>query len=224
MARILVVEDQRKLLQALKQGLVEEQFEVVTAETAEAGFYLASTQSVDLMVLDRMLPGRDGVEVLKELRRAGHRFPVLMLTARDQVQDRIQGLDAGADDYLVKPFDFGELLARIRALLRRRQPHRNFVLRVDDLEVDLLARRVVRAGEEIVLSPREFELLEYLMQQPGRTVTREELSREVWKEPTVMTNVIDVCVMQLRKKVERSGLKQLICTVRGVGYVVREPS
>ncbi len=224
MTRILVVEDQRKLLDALHQGLTEEGFEVVAAETAEAGFYAALTQPMDVVVLDRMLPGRDGVEVVRELRRAGRRVPVILLTARDQVRDRIEGLDSGADDYLVKPFDFGELLARVRALLRRPDNDRRHLLRVDDLELDLLARRVIRAGEEITLTPREFELLEYLLRHLDRTVTREELSLEVWKEPEVLTNVVDVCVMQLRKKLERPGLHQLICTIRGVGYVVRKPS
>lgn len=222
--RILIVEDQVKLLNALRQGLMEEQFEVLTAESAEAGFFIAMTQDVSLIVLDRMLPGRDGIEVLKELRRTGHHMPVLLLTARDQVHDRISGLDAGADDYLIKPFEFGELLARIRALLRRGEPHRQFVLKAGDLELDILARRVLRASEEIALSPREFELLEYLLQRRNQTVTREELSREVWKEPAVLTNVVDVCVMQLRKKIERPELRQLICTVRGAGYVLREPS
>lgn len=224
MARILVVEDQRKLLDALHQGLTEEGFDVVCAETAEAGFYAAMTQAVDVVVLDRMLPGRDGVEVLRELRHAGKRLPVILLTARDQVRDRIEGLDAGADDYLIKPFDFGELLARVRALLRRPGNEHPHVLRVHDLEVDLLARRVVRAGEEIVLTPREFELLEYLLRRVNRTVTRDELSLEVWKEPEVLTNAVDVCVMQLRKKIERPGLAQLLCTIRGVGYALREPS
>ncbi len=224
MARVLVVEDQRKLLETLHQGLCEEGFDVVTAETAEAGFYAAVTQTVDVVVLDRMLPGRDGVEVVRELRKAGQRVPVLLLTARDQVQDRIEGLDAGADDYLVKPFDFGELLARLRALLRRPNGEQHHVLRVGDLEMQLLARRVLRAGEEVVLTPREFELLEYLLRRVDRTVTREELSREVWREPEVLTNVVDVCVMQLRKKIERPGLAQMICTIRGVGYVIREPT
>lgn len=222
--RILIVEDQVKLLNALQQGLAEEQFDVLTAVNAETGFFMAVTQDVSLIVLDRMLPGRDGLEILKELRRTGYRMPVLLLTARDQVHERIDGLNAGADDYLVKPFEFGELLARIRALLRRGEPRRPLILKAGDLELDLLARRVIRAGEEIVLSPREFELLEYLMQHCNQTVTREELSREVWKEPAVLTNVIDVCVMQLRRKIERPELRQLICTVRGAGYVLREPS
>ncbi len=192
MSRILVVEDQHKLLQALRQGLSEEGFEVLTEDAAESGIVLASTKSPDLMILDRMLPGRDGVEMLRELRGNGFKTPVLMLTARDQVRDRIEGLDAGADDYLVKPFDFGELLARVRALLRRRSEDRSLILQADDLEVDLLTRRVTRGGSEIDLSRREFELLEFLLRRRNRTVSREELARELWKEPSILTNVIDV--------------------------------
>lgn len=224
MARILIVEDQRKLITALRQGLTEEGFDVVTAETAEAGFFAAVTHSVDVIVLDRMLPGRDGVEILKELRKSGHRVPVLLLTARDQITDRIEGLDAGADDYLVKPFDFGELLARIRALLRRPSLTPSYLLRVGDLEMDVLARRVSRDGEVFELTTREFELLEYLLRRVNRTVTREELSLQVWMQPEVLTNVIDVCVMQLRKKIERPSHPQLLFTIRGVGYVMREPT
>ena len=192
MSRILVVEDQHKLLQALRQGLSEEGFEVLTEDAAESGIVLASTKSPDLMILDRMLPGRAGVEMLRELRGNGFKTPVLMLTARDQVRDRIEGLDAGADDYLVKPFDFGELLARVRALLRRRSEDRSLILQADDLEVDLLTRRVTRGGSEIDLSRREFELLEFLLRRRNRTVSREELARELWKEPSILTNVIDV--------------------------------
>lgn len=224
MARVLVVEDQRKLLDLLHQGLTEEGFDVLIAESAEAGFYAAVTQAVDVIVLDRLLPGRDGVDVVRELRKVGHRTPVILLTARDRVADRIEGLDAGADDYLVKPFDFGELVARLRALLRRPTDGQPHLLRVDDLEMDLLSRRVVRSGEEIALTPREFELLEYLLCRLNRTVTREELSREVWKEPQLLTNAVDVCVMQVRKKIDRPQAAQLLCTIRGVGYAVREPS
>lgn len=221
MARILVVEDQLKLSQALRQGLSEEGFEVLTADTAEIGVTLASTKSPDVMILDRMLPGRDGTELLRELRSSGFHFPVLMLTARDQVRDRIEGLDAGADDYLVKPFDFGELLARIRALLRRRGEDRSLTLKAADLEVDLLSRRVTRGGVEIDLSRREFELLEYLLRRRNLTVSREELARELWKESSILTNVIDVTVKQLRRKIERLNSPPLIWTIRGVGYELR---
>lgn len=220
--RVLVVEDQDKLRASLEQGLTEEGYEVLVADTGETGFYMAVTQRPDAMILDRMLPGKDGVQILQELRQASIVIPILMLTARDSIDDRIVGLDAGADDYLVKPFDFGELLARLRALLRRRHGNRTFTLRADDLEVDLLSRRVVRGGDEIALSPREFELLEYLMRRSNRTVTRDDLSRDIWKDPAVLTNVIEVYVKQLRKKIERPGSKQLLCTIRGVGYVLRD--
>ncbi len=224
MARILVVEDQPKLRQALRQGLEEDGFEVFTAESAESGYSLATTQAPDAVILDRMLPGRDGVSMLRDLRANGSQIPVLMLTARDQVSDRIEGLDAGADDYLVKPFDFGELLARVRALLRRRVDERSLTLRADDLGIDLLTRRVTRGGQEIDLSRREFELLEFLLRRRNRTVSREELARDLWREPSILTNVIDVTVKQLRKKIERSDSQPLIWTVRGVGYELRDGS
>ncbi len=224
MARILVVEDQAKLLRTLEQGLHEAGHEVLTASNAETGFYLAATKTVDVVILDWMLPGRSGVEVLRELRTTGFAMPVLMLTARDQVRDRIAGLDAGADDSLVKPFDFAELLARLRALLRRRTDQRDFVLRADDLEVDLLTRTVQRSGEEIELSRREFELLEHLLRRRNRTISRDELARDLWKEPAILTNVIDVTVKQLRKKIERPGSRPLITTIRGVGYSLRDGS
>ncbi len=224
MARILVVEDQAKLLRTLEQGLHEAGHEVLTASNAETGFYLAATKTVDVVILDWMLPGRSGVEVLRELRTTGFAMPVLMLTARDQVRDRLAGLDAGADAYLVKPFDFAELLARLRALLRRRTDQRDFVLRADDLEVDLLTRTVQRSGEEIELSRREFELLEHLLRRRNRTISRDELARDLWKEPAILTNVIDVTVKQLRKKIERPGSRPLITTIRGVGYSLRDGS
>lgn len=222
MAHVLVVEDQKKLLAGLKKGLEQEGYEVTTAATGEEGYYAATTGSFDAMVLDLMLPGRGGLEVLYDLRANGFTRPVLILTARDSIDDRVAGLDSGADDYLVKPFAFAELLARLRALLRREVTGREFVLRVDDLEMDLVARRVVRDGEEIDLSVREFELLEYFLRHSGTVVTRDMLSRDVWNEPFgPLTNVIDVYVRLLRKKVERSDARQLIHTIRGVGYVLR---
>lgn len=222
MSRILIVDDQPKLLQSLRQGFSEEGFETLTADSAETGLSLAKTKTPDVVILDRMLPGRDGVEVLRELRSLGLSMPVILLTARDQVRDRIEGLDAGADDYLVKPFDFGELLARVRALLRRRTDEGRFVLRANDLEVDTLSRRVTRGGMELDLSRREFELLEFLLRRCNRTVSRHELALDLWKEPTLLTNVIDVTVKQLRRKIERLGSQPLICTIRGVGYALRD--
>jgi two-component system copper resistance phosphate regulon response regulator CusR len=225
MARLLIVEDQRKLLQSLRRGLEEEGYDVVTATTGEEGYYLATTGSPDAIVLDLMLPGRDGLKVLHDLRGQGYTKPVLILTARDAVEDRVAGLDGGADDYLVKPFAFAELLARLRALLRRDVSARDLILRADDLEVDLLARRVVRGGIELELTKREYELLEYLLRHKNSAVTRDMIARDVWKEVTgAPTNAIDVYVTLLRKKVERPGARQLIQTVRGVGYAVRDGS
>lgn len=223
MQRLLIVEDQKKLLSSLKSGLEEEGYEIVTAATGEQGYYVATTESVDAVVLDVMLPGRDGIRVLRDLRAHGFTRPVLILTARDAIEDRVLGLDAGADDYLVKPFAFAELLARLRALLRRDVSGRELMLRADDLEVDLLARRVVRTGVELDLTKREYELLEYLLRHKNAAVTRDMIARDVWKEVTgAPTNTIDVYVTLLRKKVERPGSRQLIHTVRGVGYALRD--
>lgn len=223
MSRILIIEDQKKLAASLRRGLGEEGFEVETAHTGEEGFYVATTRPPDALVLDVMLPGRDGFQILRDLRSHGFAKPVLMLTSRDAVEDRVAGLDGGADDYLVKPFAFAELVARLRALLRRNLGDRELVLRAGDLEADLVARRVVRAGVEVELSNREFELLAHLLRHKNATVTRDMLARDVWKEAGgLMTNVIEVCVNALRKKVELPGHRQLIHTVRGVGYALRD--
>ena len=223
MSRVLIIEDERKLLDSLRRGLSQENYDVSVVATGEEGFYLATTESFDAVLLDLMLPGRDGLRVLSDLRARGVAVPVLILTARDAVEDRVAGLDCGADDYLVKPFAFAELLARLRALLRRNLPSRDTVLKAIDLEMDLLARRVVRDGEEIELTAREFELLEYLLRHLNMTVTREMIARDVWKEPKgVLTNVIDVYVKTLRKKIERRDSRQLLHTVRGVGYALRD--
>src|SRR5947209_11189813 len=223
MARLLVIEDQKKLQKSLGRGLAEEGYEVVSALYGEEGFYQATTEPFDAVVLDLMLPGRSGMDILRELRSHGFSKPVLILTARDAIEDRVSGLDAGADDYLVKPFAFAELLARVRALLRRDVGGRELFLRVDDLEIDLLGRRVVRDGLELDLTRREYELLEYLVRNKNTTVTRDMIARDVWKETSgTLTNSIDVYINSLRKKVEQPGTRQLIHTVRGVGYVVRE--
>jgi two-component system copper resistance phosphate regulon response regulator CusR len=223
MSRVLIVEDQKRLLNSLRRGLEEEGYEVALAATGEDGFYLATTQSFDALVLDLMLPGRDGLQILKELRGNGFGKPVLILTSRDAVEDRVKGLDCGADDYLVKPFAFAELLARLRALLRRNTGERELVLRADNLQMDLVAWQVVRNGIELNLSNREFELLEFFLRHRNMVVTREMIGREVWKEPDgVWTNVIEVCINALRKKIEQPGQKQLIHTVRGVGYALRD--
>jgi two-component system copper resistance phosphate regulon response regulator CusR len=223
--RILVVEDERKLAQALQEGLETEQYAVALAHTGEEGFFLAQTESFDLVILDVMLPARSGIEVLAALRKQGLKTPVLMLTARDTVEDRVQGLDGGADDYLVKPFAFPELLARIRALSRRSPPDGGPRLKVGDLEMDVVGRSVTRAGQVLELTAREFELLEYLVRHQGHVVSREMLTRDVWKEAgryTPLDNVIDVHVARLRRKVDDQFSQKLVHTVRGVGFVVRE--
>jgi two-component system copper resistance phosphate regulon response regulator CusR len=222
--RILIVEDERKLAGALQTGLEAESYAVSVAYTGEDGFYLANTETFDLMLLDVMLPGRDGLEILRNLRQRGIRTPALFLTARDAVDDRVCGLDSGADDYLVKPFAFPELLARIRAIFRRGRPEHPTILRVSDLEMDLASRTVWRNSSKLDLTPREFDLLEYLMRNQGRVVSREMLARDVWKEPvrhTPLDNVIDVHMARLRRKVDEPFDKKLVQTVRGVGFLIQ---
>ena len=223
--RVLIVEDERKLAQVLASALQAEHYDVVVAATGEDGFYRANAELFDLVVLDLMLPGRSGLEILQTLRQRHVETPVLILTARDGVEDRVLGLDRGADDYLVKPFALPELLARIRALLRRGRSSEILRLKVANLEMDLVARRVVRGDRAIDLTGREFELLEYLLRHQGSLVSREMLARDVWKEPrraTPLDNVIDVQMARLRRKVDLDGAARLIHTVRGVGFVVRE--
>ena len=223
--RVLVIEDEPKVARALESGLKRAGYEVSLARSGEDGFFRASTESFDLVLLDLMLPGRDGLEVLGALRRRAVKTPVLILTARDTVGDRVHGLDAGADDYLVKPFAFPELLARIRVLVRRGRPEESLRLGVADLEVDLLGRRVTRAGRVLDLTLREYALLEYLLRHAGQVVSREMLARDVWKEPsrgTPLDNVIDVNVARLRKKLDQGFGGKLLHTVRGVGFTIRE--
>ena len=225
MVRVLIVEDERKLAQVLASALQAEHYDVVVAATGEDGFYRANAERFDLVVLDLMLPGRSGLEILQTLRQRQIDTPVLILTARDGIDDRVLGLDLGADDYLVKPFALPELLARIRALLRRGRPSDLLRLKAADLEVDLVARRVMRGERPIELTTREFDLLEYLLRHQGHLVSREMLARDVWKEPrraTPLDNVIDVQMTRLRKKVDLEGPVRLIHTVRGVGFVLRE--
>jgi two-component system, OmpR family, copper resistance phosphate regulon response regulator CusR len=223
--RVLVVEDERKLAQVLASTLEGEHYDVVVARTGEEGFFRANAEAFDLVVLDLMLPGRGGLEILQTLRKRHIQTPVLILTARDGVDDRVLGLDLGADDYLVKPFALPELLARIRALLRRGRPSDILRLKAADLELDLVTRRATRGERQLDLTAREFELLEYLLRHQNHLVSREMLAREVWKEPrraTPLDNVIDVQIARLRKKVDVEGGVRLIHTVRGVGFVVRE--
>jgi DNA-binding response OmpR family regulator len=223
--RVLIVEDEHKLAQVVSSALQAEHYDAVVAATGEDGLARANRERFDLVVLDLMLPGRSGLEILRTLRERRVETPVLILTARDGVEDRVLGLDLGADDYLVKPFALPELLARIRALLRRGRPADVVRLKVADLEVDVVARRVVRGERPVELTSREFELLEYLMRHHGHLVSREMLARDVWKEPrraTPLDNVIDVQIARLRRKVDADGAARLIHTVRGVGFVVRE--
>jgi two-component system copper resistance phosphate regulon response regulator CusR len=223
--RLLIVEDDEKTARALAAGLERSGFSTATAHTGEEGFFRLSAEPFDLVVLDWMLPGRDGIEILKILRARGTKTPVLLLTARDAVEDRVLGLESGADDYLVKPFALAELLARIRSLLRRAATTEPFRKVVGDLVVDLEGRRVTRAGKPVELTPREFDLLAYLLRQPGQVVTREMLARDVWREANRITpidNVIDVHVAHLRKKLDEGQTVKLIHTVRGVGFVLRE--
>jgi DNA-binding response OmpR family regulator len=223
--RILVVEDEQKVANALREGLQDERYDVVVERTGEGAFFRMTTEQFDAILLDLTLPGRDGLEILNAMRQRGMKTPVLVLTARDTIQDRIVGLDSGADDYLIKPFAFAELLARIRALVRRGRAAESPRLAVGDLEVELITRKVARGGQPIDLTVREFELLEYLLRHQGQVVSRELLARDVWKETartTPLDNVIDVHIARLRRKVDAERPAKLIHTVRGVGFMVRE--
>jgi DNA-binding response OmpR family regulator len=223
--RILVVEDELKVASALKEGLEDERYEVVVAQTGEDAFFRITTEKFDLILLDLNLPGRDGLQILASVRKSGIETPVLLLTARDSLEDRVTGLNSGADDYLVKPFAFAELLARIRALLRRGRTTDTLRLGVADLTMDLVTRKVSRANRTVELTAREFELLEYLLRHEGQVVLRDMLAREVWKETargTPLNNVIDVHIARLRRKIDMEQGLKLIHTVRGVGFMLSE--
>jgi len=223
--RILLVEDEIKVGSALSEGLEAQGYEITWAQTGEDGFFHASSNSYDLLLLDIMLPGRDGLEILNALRKQGLKAPVLLLTAKDAIEDRVLGLDMGADDYLVKPFAFAELSARIRALLRRNKPEPTDVLLIASLEIDPVRRTVSREGRRLDLTAREFELLEYLARNHGRVVSRQMLARDVWQETgraTPLDNVIDVHVARLRRKMDEPFEQKLLHTVRGVGFTLSE--
>ena len=225
MMRVLVIEDDPKVAGAVRAGLQGEGYEAVVSATGEDGYFRATTEPFDAILLDLGLPGRGGLEVLAGLRGQGLRVPVLVLTARDAVDDRVRGLDAGADDYLVKPFAFAELVARVRALLRRGRPEESQRLRLADLELDPITRSATRGAMLIDLTTREFELLDYLLRHQGQIVSREMLARDVWKQPargTPLDNVIDVHITRLRKKVDQGFAARLIHTLRGVGFLMRE--
>ena len=223
--KVLVVEDEQKVADALREGLEGERYDVVVERTGESAFFRATTETFDLILLDLGLPGRDGLEILRALRQRAVETPVLVLTARDSLRDRVTGLDSGADDYMVKPFAFAELVARMRALVRRGRGAESPRLQVGDLEMDLITRKVVRGDRPLDLTLREFELLEYLMRYQGQVVSRETLARDVWKETartTPLDNVIDVHIARLRRKVDADPDGRLIHTVRGVGFILRE--
>ena len=223
--RVLVVEDEQKVADALHDGLEREGFQVVVERTGEGAFFRVTTETFDVVLLDLGLPLRGGIEILSAVRQRGLKTPVLVLTARDTVQDRVIGLDAGADDYLVKPFAFAELVARIRALARRGRGAEVPKLSLSDLTMDLVTRKVTRSARFVELTVREFELLEYLLRHNGQVVSREALARDVWEETTRSTpldNVIDVHIARLRRKVDTDADLKLIHTVRGVGFLLSE--
>jgi two-component system OmpR family response regulator len=221
--RILVVEDEQRIAAFVAKGLQESGYSVAVAHDGEEGYLDALLNDYDLVVLDLMLPTMDGIAIARKLRAARKTTSILMLTARDSEKDKILGLDVGADDYLTKPFSFGEFLARVRALLRRESMARTSVMEVGDLELDTVARRVRRAGREIALSAREYALLAYLVHHAGQIVTRELLAEHVWSDAEVESNVIDVYVRYLRQKIDAPFGTPLIHTVRGVGYTLRAP-
>jgi two-component system copper resistance phosphate regulon response regulator CusR len=223
--RVLIIEDDPKVAGAVKSGLTAEGYQVTVSRSGEDGFFRATTEPYDVILLDLGLPGRSGLEILTGLRGRGLTLPVLVLTARDTVEDRVHGLDTGADDYLIKPFAFAELLARVRALLRRGRPADVTRVRLADLELDSMSRTVRRGDDPIELTPREFELLDYLLRHQGQVISREMLARDVWKEPsrgTPLDNVIDVHITRLRKKIDQGRTPRLIQTIRGVGFLLKE--
>lgn len=222
--RLLLIEDDHKLSALLARGLREEGFALDTVHDGDEGAWRAAENNYDVIILDVMLPGMDGFHVLEKLRMKGGRTPVLMLTARGAVADRVRGLNSGADDYLKKPFDFEELLARVRALLRRSSPEPDVRLRADDVLLDPHARTVTRGGQAVELTAKEFAILEYLLRHRGRVISRTTLSEHAWDENfDAMSNVVDVTVYRLREKLHAHG-PALVHTVRGAGYVIRESS
>jgi DNA-binding response OmpR family regulator len=225
-ARILIIEDDRKMAAALVAGIEPTGYDVVTASSAEEGFFLVHTLQPDLLLLDLTLPERNGLEILKQIRREGLNLRILILTSHNTMEDRVEGLNSGADDYLGKPFSFPELMARIKALLRRSLPtSSDTAIRIGDLEVDTKSKVAHRANVRLELTPREFDLLLYLAENQGRTVSREMLARDVWQEFSRFTpidNVIDVQVARLRKKLDDPYPTKLLQTIRGLGFSLRE--
>ncbi len=221
--RILVIEDEKHIADFIKQGLKEEGYSVDVAYDGEKGYFLAGTEEYDTIVLDLMIPKIDGVSLCRKLRQDKVNTPVIMLTAKDSVNDKVTGLDSGAEDYLTKPFAFKELLARIRVLLRKNTAQEPYKLQVGDLVMDLLARKVTRAQKEIVLTAKEFSLLEYLMRNAGQAVTRTAISEHVWDiHFDTTTNLIDVHINSLRKKIDQGYETKLMHTIRGRGYAIKD--
>ena len=220
---ILVVEDEKKVASFIKRGLEEEKYSVDLAADGEEGMFMAEANPYDLILMDLMLPKMDGLAVIRELRKKGIQTPVLCLTAKDTVDDIVSGLDSGSDDYLTKPFAFAELLARVRALVRRGSKDRGAEIRFADLRLDPVAHKVWRSNKEIELTAKEYSLLEYLMRNPNQVLTRTMIAEHVWDYTfDSFTNIIDVYVNYLRKKIDKDFEKRLIHTVRGVGYVLKE--
>jgi DNA-binding response OmpR family regulator len=221
--KILLVEDDAGIARLIKRGLEDSGYDVDAAADGSVGLEMALSRHYGLVILDVMLPGMDGWEICRSLRDGRARMPILMVTARDMVDDRVKGLDLGADDYLPKPFDFAELLARVRALLRRDKMHRTRVVRVADLEIDTGQRRVTRGGDEIGLSQREYELLEALAAHESQVLSREVIQERIWMDEDSSSNTVDVYINMLRKKIDANREPKLIQTVRGVGYTLRVP-
>ncbi len=224
MYKILIIEDEIKIAHSLQQVLEGEGYAVSIAVTGEEGFFLINTEVFDVVILDIMLPGRSGLEILEALRRRDNQTLVLILTARDALEDRISGLDSGADDYMVKPFATSELLARIRVLLRRGRSEQVFQLQFADLSLDLVAREARRGGNSLDLTAKEFDLLAYLLRHQGRFITRSMIARDIWQETTratPMDNVIDVHMARLRRKIDKDFPEKLIHTIRGVGFIMK---
>src|SRR5215813_1659617 len=223
--RVLVIEDEQKMADLIKRGLEEEGMDVDTVADGDSGLEAGKTGRHDLIVLDLGLPGRNGLDVAQQLRNEGAKTPILILTAQDSTEMKVKGLDSGADDYLTKPFAFSEMLARIRALIRRTQPEDSTRLQIGDLVLNLINRKASRAGNEVQLTGKEFALLEFFMRHPDEILSREILSEKVWEETfDTLTNVIDVYINYLRNKVDRHYEPKLIHTVRGVGYMFKSPA
>jgi len=219
--RLLLVEDDNKVAAFIKKGLEEEYYTVDTAEDGNDGLLMAGGIKYDLIILDRMLPGITGLDLCSQLRAQGIKTPVLMLTAMDSVEDKVKGFESGADDYLTKPFSFSELLARIKALLRRTSDSTSEHV-LDDLRVELLTRRVFRSEKEIILTPKEFALLEYLIRNKGRVLSRTQIIENIWGyDFDPLTNIVDVHIRSLREKIDKEHERKLIRTVRGAGYVLK---